>query len=418
MKKLILPLLCLMAGIPAFSQKNFVPGYIINQQGDTLRGDVNDQGWSRSPRKIEFQAGGSITQYEIAELKGFGMTNGDVYVREIVTRSTRPVEYDQLRQSYSDTTVTDTLLLRQVVRGQWNLYAGYVDKLLLYYQVGNEPLTELSYVVALDDNASGIYYRNYFRDQLNARLVTAGKQNDQLERKLSSLDYRESSMKRFFELLNGENGGNGNQLVQDKIKLTRFFGGIGMVANSLALEADDVEAIRELDNIKGSVSYSVQAGVEIGSARKLQRWVLRAEIMYYNFNASGSGETEKDLLGHTSQYDYSLKMANVRPSLSLLYHIVRQPAFRAYLGGGYSMNLSSYKENKMVRYRQDNDYTSVKDPFLDFEKAWGQLLLRGGVQVLDRYMIDLNYGVLGSFSSYPAITVKPRILNLQVNYRF
>ena len=38
-----------------FSQTNYKPGYVVNLNGDTLRGFVNYQQWDNNPRTIAFK---------------------------------------------------------------------------------------------------------------------------------------------------------------------------------------------------------------------------------------------------------------------------------------------------------------------------------------------------------------------------
>ncbi len=55
MKKILFLLFCILVYSNVFSQKNYLPGYIINNEKDTIKGYINYRNWNINPKKISFR---------------------------------------------------------------------------------------------------------------------------------------------------------------------------------------------------------------------------------------------------------------------------------------------------------------------------------------------------------------------------
>ncbi|MCF0073692.1 hypothetical protein LZD49_24650 [Dyadobacter sp. CY261] len=74
-------LILLIKPTKLFAQGQFVEGYILTSQRDTIRGSVRDGNWAASPRRVEFKsAGEEVWTYSAEDLVGFGLvTAKEVY---------------------------------------------------------------------------------------------------------------------------------------------------------------------------------------------------------------------------------------------------------------------------------------------------------------------------------------------------
>ncbi len=415
MKYPLIPVLLLLHSF-AFSQKNFVPGTVVTAKGDSLHGEIDDRNWSRNPRNISFRTGAEQHTYELADLNGFVITGGDHFVKAVVQRSTRPVDIELLRDGFSDTTLTDTVFLRQLVKGKWSLYSLNVDKPLYYFSSGDNAITELQYKIEPDPASLGYFKRKIYRNQLEAVLFQLDEKAG-YKRKLERLEYKEKDLTAFFGWLNEGQGSAANQIVREKKQLVHFFAGAGVAFNNLNMGSESDQYFKNLD-MGGSVRPAVQAGIDISSGRNQQRLVARVELSWYQFASSGKGHVPKQIGVREKYVEYNLQQSNLRPSVNLLYHIIAYPGFRAYIGAGYALNFASYRENRMDVDEPEFSHSTTYKDYLSFEKTWPQVLLRAGVMFNGKLEAALNYGCYGSFSAYPGYTVKPSSLQLQFNYRF
>ncbi|MEM1137420.1 MAG: hypothetical protein AAGI07_16390, partial [Bacteroidota bacterium] len=67
----IIPFL-IFATFQLFAQENYQSGYIIKNNGDTIRGEIDNKYWRKSPDQISFkQAGSTKIAYEPKDIHAF-----------------------------------------------------------------------------------------------------------------------------------------------------------------------------------------------------------------------------------------------------------------------------------------------------------------------------------------------------------
>lgn len=416
MRKCILALAMLCA-VTSQAQHHLAPGYILTSSGDSVKGSINYLNWDKNPKTIEFTgADGAVQTYSPLLIRGFGMFGKDYYTSAVVSKSTRPVDYNLLSSGfYQDTTLTDTVFLRNLVAGDWSLYELVDTKEHYFLQVRGGEISELKYLVEQDEHTLNFNSRNIFRDQLNASILGSSAERA-LANRLSQLSYRQGDLKSFVEAINRNNNGKGNTLTYDRKKLLHFFVGTGIVYNDMSASGSKEQDITRL-SFTGSVRPSFQAGVDFSSARSLQRFIVRFELGYSNYSVTGKGHVDRSVLERERNLDYELSMSLIKPSLFLMYKVVDLPMTSVFLGAGYGENVASYKKNIMkIDYADFTDDT--RDPYLDFEKGWAQFAARAGVIILKKFEASLTYPIAGTFNTYNNLTISPKNLNLQLNYRF
>ena len=111
-----------------FSQKNYLPGYVVTLTGDTVHGNIDYRNWDKNPRIISFKpsAGDEIIQYPVTGIKKF-LVLDEMYESAIVRAETSPYQFDQLNFDKELKFRTDTIFLQAVIEGEKSLYY-YKDK--------------------------------------------------------------------------------------------------------------------------------------------------------------------------------------------------------------------------------------------------------------------------------------------------
>ncbi len=110
--QIILALLIFQEGS---SQGNYKPGYIIQMNGDTIKGFIKHRNWSTTPNKITF--GTNLTdrkEYGVLDILGFGV--GDEYFES----ATINLEVGESAQLIFQSTI---VFLQALVRGEKSLYS-------------------------------------------------------------------------------------------------------------------------------------------------------------------------------------------------------------------------------------------------------------------------------------------------------
>lgn len=107
----------------SFARTTYIPGYIINLQGDTIQGLINYTEWDINPYEILFKQSKMRTpQYYLpSDIKGFGLMD-QRYVSAIVQKETSPYLDRELLTDPALRLVSDTVFLQTLIGGDKSLH--------------------------------------------------------------------------------------------------------------------------------------------------------------------------------------------------------------------------------------------------------------------------------------------------------
>ncbi|MBB6004170.1 hypothetical protein [Arcicella rosea] len=146
MKKILLTvLITVLSHLTIKAQKEFMSGYVINNTGDTISGQIDNQKWVYSPLKITFKKDDQEVKYGLSDIQGFVINNEVTYVRKAIALDITPHQLGSLIESYDRVVVDTTLFLKQLVKGRLSLYylQDINNKKHFFIEKLNEPIKEL-----------------------------------------------------------------------------------------------------------------------------------------------------------------------------------------------------------------------------------------------------------------------------------
>ncbi len=85
-----------MAGL-LIAQNNFEPGFIVDANGDTLKGQVDYQGKKINAMKCLFKANGRTKEYNPHMIEAYGFDRGEVYRAKLINTSDNEESYNFLQ---------------------------------------------------------------------------------------------------------------------------------------------------------------------------------------------------------------------------------------------------------------------------------------------------------------------------------
>lgn len=142
--------------LPLSAQTNFVDGRIINNKGDTLKGQIDYQEWVYNPKKIRFRTDNFSdgTYYTAKDIKGFTIGYKDErYESAIVDVNYEPTDIEKLEAYESIDSVDpnikltrDTVFLLTLAKGRLNFFELQQyehDNLHFFVQNDSRPPQEL-----------------------------------------------------------------------------------------------------------------------------------------------------------------------------------------------------------------------------------------------------------------------------------
>ncbi|HMF71484.1 MAG TPA: outer membrane beta-barrel protein [Flavitalea sp.] len=127
------------------AQKNFQAAQVVNNDGDTLNGQVNYQNWKRNPSRIQFRQKESdqTVNYRPTDIKWFTVAN-EKYTSAIVMVDQREDHIGALVEDSTINLKTDTVFLFSMVEGTKSLFL-YEDAVMHFYIKEDNDFTLLRY---------------------------------------------------------------------------------------------------------------------------------------------------------------------------------------------------------------------------------------------------------------------------------
>lgn len=404
MKKLTGILGCIFLSLTLFSQKNYKPGLIVLNNGDTVRGQINYLGWQVNPSRIDFLRDGGATgiSYGLSDLQSFTILGEDSYLRAVVKRDMRPVRIEEISEQTKDEWSTDTAFLRILVRGSRLTLYQLVDKKEHYYlQEGEGKPEELLYKIYASLNATAMEAQFIFRDQLKRFLPDPDK--DRLSRRIERAYYTETDLTKIVAKLNGEENGDavshtgkaGSSGHSGRGSNWAFFamGGVGI--SRLSVGGDPWRNGAVGLDYNNSADPMISVGADLQSSRSLRKISLRFELGYSKHSFTGRDAWQN--AGHEQSGIYVLKFWNLNPALSVLYNFHQEHFTRYYAGVGVSCNISHYTTNRYVMTDWTDDrYSVVREKFLFLQTTWPAFFLEAGTRIGKHLGLDGKADLFGS----------------------
>jgi hypothetical protein len=182
----------------SYCQENYLPGYIINQQGDTLQGFIDYRNWEHTPEQISFRAGAADPKhfFSPASIMGFAVKD-EIYESAIIETETSTEFLNNLDYNSDFELQTDTAFLQTMIRGPKSLYyyRNKNGKEQLY--IGQNNRYELLLYKKHLSKASGksqVREKNTYKSQLASYLQDC----PAIQSELAGLVYRKKSIERLF----------------------------------------------------------------------------------------------------------------------------------------------------------------------------------------------------------------------------
>ncbi len=283
----------------AVSQENYVPGYIIGNDGDTLRGFIDYGKWDINPDRIRFKATTAEDGvfYNPIDIAGFGV-RGQLYVSGVVDSEVSPRATGDLESRPQLNIITDTVFLQTLFKGEKSLYyhkvAQYKDNFYIDSDGGFALLPYKRYLSFRGGRQVIVENRAYL-GHLSQYLNDCGG----ISTKLKGMRYRERNMVKLFQsYYDCSSLSPSFQVEMEKHRLELGVLG-GTSWTSVLFFKDVIEFYDYLAEIPFEKSMDFSGGVFADwiLARSQGRISIYTELLYTTFAINGSHEyvvTEND----------------------------------------------------------------------------------------------------------------------------
>lgn len=403
-----------------FSQDNYLPGFVIRNNGDTLKGFIDYRNWRVNPKEINFKStiDSNPTSFIPINIKEFSVKD-EVYSSGIVEVEISPVEESRLDYDPNQKIRTDTIFLQTLFRG---------NKCLYYYMNSNG--RENFYISNKNSEPELLIYKKYLVKQGTTSLVRTRNDyigqlkfffsdNPKIQSKIENASYSKKDMIRLFqEYYKNTSSEIGFKREAEKVHL-EIGTMAGLSMTKLKFNSSD-PAFDYLENTDFKLSTNFTGGLlfDLIIPRNRGKFSINNELLFSMYKTSGQYEyldindTHKKL---TSEFNYSyLKINNLLRYRFLFKNI------SVFLNGGISSGIRiGEKMHVKKEFTTSWSGTTVYEgsPFIQTEKFELGFIAGAGVK-FKNISLEARMEKGDGMINVPSINAWATRYNLFVSYRF
>ena len=396
------------------AQENFVKGFIVNQSGDTVRGEIDYRGWDLTPSSVNFRTGPEkIKQsFSSSDVRAFGALtkNGlEIYRAFYVRLINNSSELSKLSNHPQPTWDKLQIFLQLIGDGALSLYKYKGANARIHFFIsksGDLPYELVFHTYA--DYSNALYYNREYRLQLEAAtsdcpdLKTAG---------VDALEYHEKAIAKLVSRYNACKGSAGYSFRKERnpvpVRLT-------VAANYARFRTEGLPPYDIMD-YKGSFGPSLGASIQIVLPRQNEKLSSLFEPVLRLQEHKGKATR------YTNENDYSnfsheISTTFIRINTYFRYEFVknpRRPFIQIGVANAFPLSLKNTLREHRVFYSTTTSLTSTSPAFT---RKHEQGLVAGAGISFANSSLEGRFELSNGFSK--AILVTSRMNTFSVVYSY
>jgi hypothetical protein len=398
-----------------FAQANYHQGYVIKNNGDTLKGFISRYEWEQNPRSIDFKLSKddrNVLSFGPAAIKEFQVDGAGTYVAYSGFIS----KFPDLPLGLDTNKKSDTVFLKQVTKGKYLTLFYHRDDIKTRFFIAetNTQPVELKYAQYYDTE-SQVVAKAFYKGQLIFYINKFMPDNQKLARKADDVKFEQSDLEKVVSEING-----GNTPVK-KGAYFRFFAGGGL-NNNKGHYRDNSELIgqftyegpiRVVDELPQTVStYSTTVspklnfGVDVFTNKEVQKLIFRAELSFTYNNPKFRYLAYSRSADTNVYYTESFNQYTTTITPQVIFNLYNKDNFKLYVDGGIGINFSAYGNTKLP-------------PGTDLHSFWVNFPVQVGIVINKKVELSLSYAspmIVVNYYNY--FSIDNQFMSLGLKYLF
>jgi hypothetical protein len=373
---------------PSRAQDNFLPGYVVTLNGDTLRGFVDYRNWDQSPRSIDFKGPSGVrTSYACGLIQSFSVAD-ERYVSAIVDTEVSRVNTKAIDHSPDLVFQTDTAFIQTIVGGEKSLYfhKNTFGKEQFYIRQGQrfELLIYKKYLKALSEADVVIENKKYI-----GQLISYLGDLPALKSSISKARYSKKSLENIFIAYYGSSGVKA-RFEKKTEKISWELGALAGVALTSTTFTGSYHPYLSSVSFPVSVNGTVGVSFDLVFPRNRSKWSINNEMMSGAYHLAGTYESYTDANRYTITTS-SLGTTYFKINNLLRYRLLTGPT-KVYATAGVSHEWALQETNNKSEFTKFyTSETTQTGKALDFTKKYGLQVLAGAGMRWMHYSFEVRY---------------------------
>jgi len=409
-------LLLSITSYTSFSQKNYLPGYLISSNGDTMTGYIDYRNWERNPGIVFFKK--SLNEdkqgYSPVDIKEFGVLD-EMYISAVVETELSSDKTNDLNYDAELNIVKETGFLQALVKGDKSLY-------LLRSQLGKE-----QYYIGQDSSYDLLVYKKYLKDQDEKSVIVENKKYigqltlylkdcPTIRQKLTNTKYQQNSLESIF-LFYYECTKRGFDFHKKTEKVILEFGVLaGASYSTLKFRSADFDYLVNADY---QPSYNFSGGVflEVILSRNNRKWSICNELIFTSFKFTGEYEDYVHENRYTV-YSSTLGYAYLKLNNLLRYKFPVGKMF-LYANAGLSNGFAIIEKNELIVKSKLFEQERIEEKKTLNDSRRYEVGFLGGIGGnYKRFSCELRYEYGTGMSTYSGLKSPTNRIYLLLGFRF
>lgn len=411
MKKQIVTILSIFLVNFVFSQKLFIQGYFVDNNGEKTECLIDNKDWESSPKEIYYKLteNSEILKINIDSISLFELPGYSKYKCQLVQIDKSSEDITNLSAEKNPVWQTEKLALKVLSEGRTELYVyNNKDITRFFYEVDNSGIKQLIYKSYRATNENGTNFvgtNNNFRQQLFVEVNNPGYKYD-----LSKLNYEEKELKNYFEQYNAQFETTDGSTTKEKVKRDSFKAAIMVGINHSSLSVINISDSRYSKEFEPAISPMFGAEFEFVLPFFNDKWSFVLQPVY-NSKTSVKTQSELDPHGHQLDSEYSYQGIDIPLGIRYRYSVSNKLKFNAT---GYLTNGMLSWSNTTIRvYHNNFDISTVSSQIYgfglgaDYNNLGVELKYTGGQNFLKKYTVwNSEFNVFSLAFKYRLVDLK------------
>ena len=378
--------IALLVAFPAivFAQPNYHKGYVLKNNGDTLKGYINYREWAYSPLSVEFKtdpANAETLTFTAQNIKGFEITGFETYVSYNGLISMNKNIFPDIPTRYDTTRENKAVFLKQLATGKYVTlyYNNEINKNRFFIAEKNQIPVELKYYEYYDGTGNNVITHDLYRGQLLLYINKFNGGDKKIIDKIGQIKFEDTYLEDIVNKINDAILKNERNIGNDEKKISNFrwFGGIGL--NSFT---DDYSS-----SSSTTIGPKFDFGVDYLVNPNVQQFVFRTELSF---------STVSDQVSQAGG-NLTFTQSSIIITPQFLCNIYNKDKIKIYIDFGINLNILSFYSNNVTEAPNINADFGVVFPLqvgVVFHKKL-ELSLGRGVGFSDIIVVDKLTGNIG-----------------------
>jgi hypothetical protein len=352
-----------------FAQTNYHPGYVLKNNGDTLKGYIDYREWTESPKLINFKIskdGQEVQQFDPKSINGFGINGMETYssFRGLISNDLN--HFPDIADHLDTSKKQADIFLKLVTSGNYLSFYSQAEGTKARYFISekNTLPSELHYNQYYNEEHRAIE-RPFFKGQLIYYINKYQQGNKKLISLAEEAAFESDPIE---EVVNKINGDTSKRAIHTtKTPNFRLFAGAG---------------VARVTNFGYNAISIPQAtiGIDKFDNPYVQQWIFRNSVSISFLNANIPFTTSD---AGTNKFKYSQFTISLAPQI--LYNLYNTDNLKIYVGMGASLNLSAYGGKEFTS-------TTTADPNqVRLSGFWVGIPFQTGVAINKNWELSFTY---------------------------